>query len=120
MVRSWPRRWRRPWVYGSRATVPTAVALRSLLAPQRALLVLDNCEHLADAVAALVDTVTAGAPRLSILVTSQETLKAADEHVYRLGALAVSAAADTTDRARNSAPSSCSQRVRRPSIRASH
>ena len=63
--------------------------------PQRALLVLDNCEHLADAVAALVDTVTAGAPRVSILVTSQETLKAADEHVYRLGALAVSAAADT-------------------------
>jgi predicted ATPase len=74
---------------------PTAPALRSLLAPQRALLVLDNCEHLADAVAALVDTVTAGAPRLSILVTSQETLKAADEHVHRLGGLAVSAAADT-------------------------
>jgi predicted ATPase/DNA-binding winged helix-turn-helix (wHTH) protein len=74
---------------------PTALVLRSLLASQRALLVLDNCEHLADAVAALVDTVTAGAPRVSILVTSQETLKAADEHVYRLGTLAVSSAADT-------------------------
>ena len=34
--------------------------------PARALLVLDNCEHLADAVAALVDAVTAGAPRMSI------------------------------------------------------
>jgi predicted ATPase/DNA-binding winged helix-turn-helix (wHTH) protein len=73
---------------------PTALALRSLLASQRVLLVLDNCEHLAGAVAALVDTLTAGAPCVSVLVTSQETLKAADEHVYRLGALAVSASLD--------------------------
>jgi predicted ATPase/DNA-binding winged helix-turn-helix (wHTH) protein len=66
-----------------------ALALRTQLAPQRALLVLDNCEHLAEAVTALVDSVTAGAPRLSILVTSQETLRATDEHVYRLSGLAV-------------------------------
>jgi predicted ATPase/DNA-binding winged helix-turn-helix (wHTH) protein len=74
---------------------PTPLVLRSQLASQRALLVLDNCEHLADAVAALVDTVTAGASRVAILVTSQETLRAADEHVYRLGPLAVPTAADT-------------------------
>jgi predicted ATPase len=73
---------------------PSALTLRLQLAPQRALLVLDNCEHLADAVAALVDTLTAGAPRVSVLVTSQETLRAADEHVYRLGGLAVADAAD--------------------------
>ena len=71
---------------------PTAAVLRSQLAAQRALLVLDNCEHLADAVAALVDSLTAGAPRVSVLVTSQETLRAADEHVYRLGGLALPAA----------------------------
>jgi len=76
---------------GDRAT---ADGLRSQLAGQRALVVLDNCEHLADAVAALVETVSAGAPRVSFLVTSQETLKAADEHVYRLGALAIPANAD--------------------------
>jgi predicted ATPase/DNA-binding winged helix-turn-helix (wHTH) protein len=74
---------------------PTALVLRSRLAAQRALLVLDNCEHLADAVAALVDAVTAGAPRVSVLMTSQETLKATDEHVYRLGGLAIPAGADT-------------------------
>ena len=74
---------------------PTALVLRSQLATQRALLVLDNCEHLADAVAAFVDIVTAGASRVAILVTSQETLRAADEHVYRLGPLAVPGAADT-------------------------
>ena len=59
-----------------RATRPRRSALQSELATKRALLVLDNCEHLADAVAALVDAVTAGAPRVSILVTSQETLRA--------------------------------------------
>ena len=82
---------------------PTARILRSLLAPQRALLVLDNCEHLADAVAALVDTVTAGAPRVSVLVTSQETLKAADEHVYRLGSLDVATDTDTDTSLRSGA-----------------
>ncbi len=73
---------------------PTATVLRSQLAAQRTLLVLDNCEHLADAVAALVDRLTTGAPRVSVLVTSQETLRAADEHVYRLGPLALPTATD--------------------------
>jgi len=78
------------------ADPPTALALRSELATKRALLVLDNCEHLADAVAALVETVTRGAPRVSVLVTSQETLRASDEHVYRLGGLAIPDVADVT------------------------
>jgi len=68
---------------------PTPLALRSQLRDMRALFVLDNCEHLADAVAALVETVTTGAQHVRILVTSQETIKSADEHVYRLGGLAV-------------------------------
>jgi predicted ATPase/DNA-binding winged helix-turn-helix (wHTH) protein len=73
---------------------PTVLTLQAQLAHSRALLVLDNCEHLADAVAALVDTLSASAPLLSILVTSQETIRASDEHVYRLGGLAVPDAAD--------------------------
>jgi len=73
---------------------PKARALGSEIAAKRALLVLDNCEHLADAVAGLVDTVTATAPGVSVLVTSQETLRATDEHVYRLGGLAI---ADSPD-----------------------
>ncbi len=72
---------------------PSVDGLRSQLAGLRTLLVIDNCEHLADPVAALVDAVTGGAPRVSLLATSQETLKAADEHVYRLGALGISATA---------------------------
>jgi predicted ATPase/DNA-binding winged helix-turn-helix (wHTH) protein len=73
---------------------PTPVALRSELAHMKTLLVLDNCEHLADAVAELVGTLGTGAPGVSILVTSQETLRATDEHVYRLGGLRIP---DTVD-----------------------
>ena len=73
---------------------PTPASLRSELAARHALLVLDNCEHLAESVALLVDTVTADAPGLSVLITSQETLRASEEHVYRLGGLAI---ADTDD-----------------------
>ena len=64
-------------------------ALRAALTHKHALLVLDNCEHLADDVAALVDALGVDAPHFRILVTSQETLKVTDEHLYRLGALAI-------------------------------
>jgi predicted ATPase/DNA-binding winged helix-turn-helix (wHTH) protein len=78
-------------------------ALGARLAAYRALLVLDNCEHVADAVAELVDTLLAGAPRLSILLTSQETLRATDEQVYRLGGLAVPGAASLPTGAKSGA-----------------
>jgi predicted ATPase/DNA-binding winged helix-turn-helix (wHTH) protein len=70
---------------------PPVEALAALLASQRLLLVLDNCEHLTDAVAVFVEAVCAAAPGVRLLVTSQETLKSTDEHVYRVGALAVPA-----------------------------
>ncbi|MEV5705847.1 BTAD domain-containing putative transcriptional regulator [Actinoallomurus sp. NPDC052274] len=44
------------------------------LADRRILLVLDNCEHLVDAVARLADRVLAAAPGARILVTSREPL----------------------------------------------
>ncbi len=48
------------------------------------LLVLDNCEHLADAVADLVDRFLAAAPSLRILTTSQLPLGVEGETVYPL------------------------------------
>ena len=72
------------------ATQAVASALRS----QRMLLVLDNCEHLQDGVCALVDALRASAPGVRLLATSQEPLKLVDEHVYRLGTLAVPPAAE--------------------------
>ena len=64
-------------------------ALVDGLAPLELLLVLDNAEHLADAVAQLVDAIAAGAPTVRVLVTSQVTLKTAHERVFRLGPLSV-------------------------------
>ena len=44
------------------------------LAAKRLLLVLDNCEHLLDAVARLVDSIARRCPRVAVLATSREGL----------------------------------------------
>jgi len=69
-------------------------ALALALAEQRLLLVLDNCEHLAEAVASLVALLRAQAPGVRLLITSQESLKCVDEQVYRLGSLELPASTD--------------------------
>ena len=63
--------------------------LAMALASKNLLLVLDNCEHLADDIAPLIDLLRARAPNVRLLTTSQESLKCSDVQVYRLGALAV-------------------------------
>ena len=68
---------------------PPPAALADLLAGRQLLLVLDNCEHLADDMSPLIDLLRARAPGLRLLVTSQESLKCEDEQVYRLGSLAL-------------------------------
>jgi predicted ATPase/DNA-binding SARP family transcriptional activator len=52
---------------------PLAALLR-VIGDQPALLVLDNCEHLVDAIAELVIALLAGCPRLRVLATSREPL----------------------------------------------
>ena len=49
---------------------------------------LDNCEHLIDACAALVDHLLATCPALRILATSREPLQIAGERQYRVTPLA--------------------------------
>lgn len=53
------------------------------------LLVLDNCEHLVDAVGRFAVAVQQCAPRVRLLVTSQELLKTVGERAYRLEPLAL-------------------------------
>jgi predicted ATPase len=48
------------------------------------LLVIDNCEHLVGAVAALVDLLLARCPRLRVLATSHEPLDVPGEHVWQV------------------------------------
>jgi predicted ATPase/DNA-binding winged helix-turn-helix (wHTH) protein len=64
-------------------------ALVDALAPRRMLLVLDNCEHLLESVAELVERLLRAAPALRVLATSQEPLRLAAEQQYRLDPLAV-------------------------------
>jgi predicted ATPase/DNA-binding winged helix-turn-helix (wHTH) protein len=58
--------------------------LTAALADERVLLVLDNCEHVIEAAAALAVGVLNGAPGVQILATSREPLRAEGEHVHRL------------------------------------
>jgi predicted ATPase/DNA-binding winged helix-turn-helix (wHTH) protein len=68
----------------SKDATPTLIAyLRS----KRMLLILDTCEHLIDAVAALASQIYAKAPDVHILATSREVLQVEGEHVYRLDTL---------------------------------
>jgi non-specific serine/threonine protein kinase len=53
------------------------------------LLVLDNCEHLIQACAELVESLLRGAPTLRIVTTSREALGVAGESVYRVPSLSV-------------------------------
>ena len=57
------------------------------LAPRRQLLILDNCEHVADAVAAIAEDILRHAPRVKIIATSREPLRVSAEVVVRLEAL---------------------------------
>jgi predicted ATPase/DNA-binding winged helix-turn-helix (wHTH) protein len=81
------------------ALVPTAVAsalgfmmqaqdpflsLLAFLGERRVLLVLDNCEHVIDAAAALAEPVVSEAPQAHILATSREALRVEGEHVHLL------------------------------------
>jgi predicted ATPase/DNA-binding winged helix-turn-helix (wHTH) protein len=70
------------------------------LARQQLLLVLDNCEHLAEWVAPLVARLRAQAPGVRLLITSQESLKCVDEQVYRLGSLEIPTNADVEEASR--------------------
>jgi predicted ATPase len=53
----------------------------------RRLIVLDSCEHVIDAAAALAEEVLKAAPGVSILTTSREPLRAEGESLHRLAAL---------------------------------
>jgi diguanylate cyclase (GGDEF)-like protein len=75
------------------AAIPTdGTALEALvhaLHGKRALLVIDNCEHLIAAAAAAVAALLRGCPSLSVLTTSREALDLSGETIYRLPLLSL-------------------------------
>lgn len=62
-------------------------ALVAWLRDRNALLVLDNCEHVIGAVAALAEAILKAAPQAGILATSREPLRAEGEWLHRLAPL---------------------------------
>jgi non-specific serine/threonine protein kinase len=68
---------------------PLARTLARSIGRQRLVLVLDNCEHVRAACAALVSALLSACPNLRILATSRQSLSIAGEVVYPLGALSV-------------------------------
>jgi predicted ATPase/class 3 adenylate cyclase len=86
-------------------------AVCRFLAPRRALVVLDNCEHVIDAAATFVDRALAAAPRVRVLATSREALDVAGERTWRVPSLSLDgdggsgdAVALFTDRAAQAQP----------------
>ncbi|MGE3911694.1 MAG: LuxR C-terminal-related transcriptional regulator [Chloroflexota bacterium] len=59
------------------------------LQPRELLLVIDNCEHLSDACAALVASLLRACPRLKVLATSRSPLRLYGEHEYPVHPLAL-------------------------------
>ncbi len=64
-------------------------AIVDVLRARNALLLLDNCEHLVEPVAELVERILRSAPRVSIVATSREPLAVMGEHVRPVAPLPV-------------------------------
>jgi predicted ATPase/class 3 adenylate cyclase/DNA-binding CsgD family transcriptional regulator len=86
-----------------RSTMDT---LTRFLADRQILVVLDNCEHLLDASAALVNALLATAARLTLLTTSREPIGVPGEVSWRVPSLSLRTEAIDlfTDRARHARP----------------
>ena len=77
--------------------VPAGEAVGRVLARQQLLLVLDNCEHVIGAAAALCAGLLTAADDVRVLATSREPLAVAGEARYRLGPLTLPAPGETGD-----------------------
>jgi len=64
-------------------------AVIDFLASRTLLLVLDNCEHVLAATAALADKLLRSAPQLTVLATSREPLRIPGEIVFRVPSLGI-------------------------------
>jgi predicted ATPase len=63
------------------------LSLLNFIGDKNLLLVLDNCEHVIEVVAALAERVVRETSQAHVLTTSREALRAEGEHVYLLQAL---------------------------------
>jgi predicted ATPase/class 3 adenylate cyclase/DNA-binding CsgD family transcriptional regulator len=85
-----------------RPGLSTVDVLKKFIGDRRILVLLDNCEHLVDAIAALVVGLVSSCPRLTLLATSREPVGVAGEVTWRVPSLPLAGEAVElfTDRAR--------------------
>src|SRR5205085_2162541 len=69
--------------------LPALNAIIEFLRSKNALVIVDNCEHVLDSAATLIDQLLRNCPRVRVLATSREVLSVAGEHVFGLRSLAV-------------------------------
>ncbi|SDZ30712.1 Predicted ATPase [Variovorax sp. YR634] len=75
---------------GAAADMPdTLQAIVQSLAGQKVLLLIDNCEHVIEVLAPLINELLIALPELRILATSRESIRVTAEYVVRLPPLAV-------------------------------
>jgi predicted ATPase len=67
-------------------------SVASALEGRSRLLVFDNCEHVVDSVADLIESILAASATVKVLATSREGIGVADEQLWRVPSLDVSAA----------------------------
>ena len=65
--------------------------IAAALGSKQIMLVLDNCEHVIDAAAGMVEVLLRANPAARVIATSRESLRAESEHLYRVPPLAVPA-----------------------------
>ena len=68
---------------------PSADDVARCIGDERMLLILDNCEHVIEAAAALTDTIMRLCPGVTIMATSREALRIDGERVYHVPSLDV-------------------------------
>ena len=91
--------------------------LISYLSDQRLLLVLDNCEHLAAASAALAADVLRACARVAIVATGRQPLHLPGEQLFPIGGLGPEAAIELfADRARRVVPDFAVDQATRPQV----
>ena len=73
------------------AEATSGEAVARAIGDDNLLLLLDNCEHVIDAAASLIDTVVRRCPYVTIVATSREILRVDGEYVYRVAPLEVPA-----------------------------
>jgi predicted ATPase/class 3 adenylate cyclase/DNA-binding winged helix-turn-helix (wHTH) protein len=76
---------------------PLLETLVAALRTSRLLLIVDNCEHLIDAVASLLEPLAQRCPSLGLLVTSRESLRIEGEVIWRLAPLPAPPLTDLSD-----------------------